>query len=89
MKVIDSSQLSGLPREVRALVRSGVYSLYAFSGDDAAYLLVTNRNEFYLLSSVGHPISSGAVANLDDPRIGEAVSFSDVKPSRDLNFSWA
>ncbi|RYZ03765.1 MAG: hypothetical protein EOO73_26380 [Myxococcales bacterium] len=90
LKIIDSHALAGLPREVRSLIRRGVYSLYTFSATDgAAYLLATNRNEFYLLSSIGTPLSSGDVASLDDPRIGEAVSFSDTEPAPEMNFHLA
>lgn len=90
MKIINSAELTALPNEVRALIRSGIYSLYVFAGGGAAaYLLATNRNEFYLLSSAGQPLPSCDVANLDDVRIREAVSFSDTRDTRGLNFSWA
>jgi hypothetical protein len=86
MKTIHSAVLSALPNEVKSLVRSGVYTLYT-TKDRArgAYLLVTNRNEFYLLSEQGDPIGG---VTLDEVALDDVVSFSDPVPADMLAQNW-
>ena len=67
MKVLKPDELPGLPREVRALISDGMYSLYELPTSEPHYLLLTSqRTEFYFLSSHGDlmppstPVSSVA-----------------------------
>lgn len=80
MKLIHSDTLHATPREVKELIRDGVYSLYVIDHPQARFLLVTDRGELYLLSGAGNiaPAPGGADLRSMAPR--EAVSFSDVSP---------
>lgn len=88
MRIITSATLSALPDEVKSLVRSGVYSLYTLREPAAAaYLLVTNRDDFYLLSATGEPVP-GVVRDYRDVPLLEAVGFSDAPPEDRLAHNW-
>jgi hypothetical protein len=88
MQIITSATLPALPDEVKSLVRSGVYSLYTLREPaSAAYLLVTNRDDFYLLSSTGEPVA-GTVRDYRDVQLLEAVGFSDGAPEDRLTHNW-
>ncbi|HYP89217.1 MAG TPA: hypothetical protein VEQ59_13715 [Polyangiaceae bacterium] len=88
MKIITSATLSALPEEVKSLVRSGVYCLYTVSEPaSASYLLVTNRDDFYLLSSTGEPVPA-AVRDYEDVQLLEAVGFSDGAAEERLAHNW-
>lgn len=92
MKIINSSALVGLPREVLALVRDGVYSLYtlpAATGGGAAYVLVTNKGEFYFLAEDGSPRASGGERRLGDIEVDQLVNFSDASSSPGLQINLA
>lgn len=74
MKVLKPGELPGLPREVRALVADGVYSLYELPTSEPRYVLLTSqRTEFYFLSSHGDlvpspkPVASAAELDLGTP----------------------
>jgi hypothetical protein len=85
MKIITSATLSALPDEVKSLVQSGVYSLYTLrEPSSASYLLVTNRDDFYLLSPTGEPVP-GTVRDYRDVQLLEAVGFSDASEERLLH----
>ena len=86
MKTIHSAILSSLPDEVKSLVRSGVYTLYTVKNGPGAYLLVTNRNEFYLLSPQGEPI--GGITTLGDIALDDVVAFSDPAAPDSLAQNW-
>jgi hypothetical protein len=88
MQLIASTTLSALPDEVKSLVRSGVYSLYTVrEPSSATYLLVTNRDRFYLLSAIGEPVF-GTVRDYRDVQLLEAVGFSDPAPEERLLHNW-
>ena len=88
MKIITSATLSALPEEVKSLVRSGVYCLYTVSEPaSASYLLVTNRDDFYLLASNGEPVAA-EVRDYEDVQLLEAVGFSDGAPEDQLIHNW-
>jgi hypothetical protein len=90
MKVINSESLVALPREVKALIRNGVYTLYTLgAAGGAAYLLVTNRAEFYLLSSDGHPQDASSIKSISDVDLDQVVSFSDDGPRSEFQVNWA
>lgn len=77
MKLIHSDTLASMPREIKELVRDGVYSLYALPRGDAGFVLVTDRGELYLASASGSIRPAPSAASLTELAPGEAVSFSD------------
>jgi hypothetical protein len=78
MKLIHSDTLGSTPREVRELVRDGVYSLYVVEHADAGFVLVTDRGDIYLLSNAGSIMPAPNGASLESFELREAVSFSDA-----------
>jgi hypothetical protein len=78
MKLIHSDTLRSTPREVKELVRDGVYSLYVVEHAEAGFVLVTDRGDLYLLSHAGTIMPAPNGANLESFELREAVSFSDA-----------
>ncbi len=68
MTTLRQEDLAALPADIKALVQDGVYALYSIRSPSAKYLLVTNRQERYFLSS------SGAVV----PKPSREVADSDI-----------
>jgi hypothetical protein len=78
MKTLGIDELPALPREIKALVHQGVYSLYAVRNVPAAFLLLTkNRNEFYFLSAAGDVIGNPGLKKVDDADVIEALTFAE------------
>jgi hypothetical protein len=78
MKLIHSDTLRSTPREVKELVRDGVYSLYVVEHAEAGFVLVTDRGDLYLLSTAGSIMPAPNGAELESFELREAVSFSDA-----------
>lgn len=78
MKLIHSDTLRSTPREVKELIRDGVYSLYVVEHPRAGFVLVTNRDELYLLTATGSIAPAPEGSTLQSFELREAVSFSDV-----------
>lgn len=89
VKTIDSKTLPGLPREVKSLIRGGIYSLYTVKrgAAAAAYVLATNRGEFHLLSSAGEP-TGPSFRSLDSIDLEDVVQFADFTPDESPLQNW-
>jgi hypothetical protein len=87
MKVLKPGELPGLPREVRALVADGVYSLYELSTSEPRYILLTSqRTEFYFLSSHGDLMPPSApVSSVADLLLGTPVTVTDERGGVRMN----
>lgn len=76
MKTLMPAELPGLPREVRALVADGVYSLYELTTEEPRYVLLTSqRTEYYFLSSRGDLMTPPSpVKSVSDLKLGAPVT---------------
>ena len=73
MKKVSALDIRNLPREISALVRDGVYSLYTSERAEVGYVLVTNRDDFYCLTDDGALMKVDGVRTLEEAEIDEAV----------------
>lgn len=89
MKIIHSGSLQSLPREVKELIRDGVYALYTTDHAGAAFVLVTNRDEIYLLSSSGSIAPAPSGYDVRSVGVREAVAFSDAPQQESARVNWA
>lgn len=90
MKTIPAQSMPKLPKEVAALVRQGIYSLFELRDASAKYLLVTSKRktEFYLLDDAGDVVVDDSFRSVDDADIVEAVSFTESPEETNTNSSW-
>lgn len=83
--------LNGLPVEVRVLVNDGVYSLYAVHEmPGVTYVLLTNANERYALSSDGSLVENVKVPEITNLNLGPAIRCAGTpeRPTISLNLSF-
>lgn len=87
MKTLKSTDLSGLPQQVRSLIADGVYSLYEMGFESARYVLLTaNGAEVYFLSENGDLVSGPPnIKSAKDLKLGAPVMIAADSASPRLN----
>ena len=87
MKTLKSTDLPGLPQQVRALIAEGVYSLYELTTETPRYVLLTAKGaEFYFLSATGQLVNGPPnVQSPKDLTLGSPVMVAAEGDSPRLN----
>lgn len=87
MKTLKSTDLPGLPQQVRSLIADGVYSLYELTFESARYVLLTAKGaEFYFISEKGDLVNGPPdIQSVKDLTLGSPVMIAADSASPRLN----
>ena len=85
----ENEKFSKMSPEIRILIRNGIYSFYQFvdGTNSGSYLLVTNSQRFYILSSDGCIVKELDSTPSDNLRKASVDTPVTSYPGRKLNYA--
>ncbi len=87
---MGKDDLKSLPVDVKVLVNDGVYSIYSVKNpQDFAYVLVTDKQKLYALSTDGDIVAGVVLKQLSDVELGALVHFPGLDPRQTLKLNYA